>query len=399
MGTQTPDAGIVRTLPQRAAWSWDSPSRSPVSDLNTNWIRNKFAVLGGSGSSPNGGAWFSETNSLSLFGAYTSTPIYTSSDPFGTSVQSGVVTAYWYQGGAQSGPGLPPGDSVLPSFELPRLGLSQQTAPPLSYTSRAFIQFAGFSLGSQSPSADWRHFNFAEDFSRPGMRFDKTSLDGKATINISAPTFAPGSTPTPIGFKLTPDTPDPPFPLSWGTGIGRTADTGFDQPARQCNAPCQLTVPANQFSDYGIKADYKLSYGLGNDLGKKFTYDIDFKPHAYTSAYWRSDAPSSAAPVSANNLFPGLHPGDGVTTSGFAIGANNYTVALFDSPNLTNEINWWMDIRGVWQLPGGYLPLNNECRGKLPAAYVEGEPFPATALGHDLPEATVRLAIKHRGHR
>jgi hypothetical protein len=54
----------------------------------------------------------------------------------------------------------------------------------------------------------------------------------------------------------------------------------------------------------------------------------------------------------------------------------------------------------MWGPAAGRYPLlNDETRSKLPAAYVEGEPFPATALGHDLPEATVRLAGKRRGHR
>jgi hypothetical protein len=167
-------------------------------------------------------------------------------------------------------------------------------------------------------------------------------------------------------------------------------DLNFNQGSLQCIAPCQIKVPADQRIDYGL---------TGNDI----KYKVDLGPNYfnYTSAYSRQADTTPISPAVASNLFSGLPAGTQIATRAFSIGPTNFGTMMIGSPAAQPTTNWWTkyyNTASAWDPAGGLDLMTDDCRTKLPAAYVPGEPWPATALGHDLPEATVRLGGKHRGH-
>jgi hypothetical protein len=105
------------------------------------------------------------------------------SDPLSDLISNGPPPVYWgvwYPGFGQrryDTTGLFQfWNTPAPSNDFGQIGAPQ--ANTLTDIQRAFIQFAGFTFGSPTPTS---------------MGFEKTFLDGSATINIPAPTFAPAA--------------------------------------------------------------------------------------------------------------------------------------------------------------------------------------------------------------
>jgi hypothetical protein len=208
--------------------------------------------------------------------------------------------------------------------------------------------------------------------------YDTEVRHGDTIVNISVEGGTQGDTYVKVAPTNTPALPTPGTKTD-GSGVPR-AHWSLNN---ACTAPCSANIPESLADEYGVPA------------GRSF--DLKTESLNYTS--FVSPAPSGADTSSSavRSQFSNLSSDVSVAATNFSFAGVGYTVVMAGSPPGDPIPNLLGNATNVPKAEGQFKWQQDWWRTKQPAAYVDRQPMPASALHHELPEATVQLARKSRG--